>query len=85
MPEPFLELPAGSIERQKAVGLWYEDDTLRVRGHLRDRYTEPDGRTGICSGWRDGSQLATWMADGRGIAPSHIYPVDMVDRPFTDA
>lgn len=192
--EPFLDLPPQSIEREKAVGLWYEDDTLRVRGRLRDRYAEPDGshtvmheyrlelwvalatmevtrvevvadalpydecfdaptfvqrlvglrlvrgftgealsrlggecscthlnalisdlaiaglfhgylgvrnhtrehgslpemppndeRTGICSGWRDGGQLATWMADGRGIAPSHIYPVDMVDRPETDA
>lgn len=188
-PAPFLELPAESIERQKAVGLWYEGDELRVRGRLRDRYAEPDGghtvlheyrlelwvalatmevtrvevvadalpydecfdaapfvqrlvglrlvrgftgealarlggecscthlnslisdlaiaglfhgyvglrararadgalpempasdeRTGICSGWRAGGELATWMADGRGIAPSHIYPVAVVER-----
>lgn len=184
--EPFLDLPPESIERQKAVGLWYEGDHLRVRGHLRDRYAEPAGdhtvmheyrlemwvslatmevtrveidavalpydecfdapafvqrlvglrlvrgftgealarlggecscthlnalisdlaiaglfhgylgvrehtrehgslpempandeRTGICSGWRAGGQLATWMADGKGIAPSHIYPIGL--------
>ena len=184
VPEPFLDLPAESIERQKGIGLWYEGDDLRVRGHLRDRYAEPDGghtvmheyrldlwvsrsrmevtrievdavalpydecfdasafvqrlvglrlvrgftseamerlggecacthlnalisdlaiaglfhgylgvrsyarehgrlpemppndeRTGICSGWRAGGQLATSMAEGRGIAPSRIYPV----------
>jgi hypothetical protein len=178
-----LDLPPESIQRHKSIGLWYEDDVLRVRGHLRDAYEEPDGtdtvlheyrldmwvdletmevtrvevepvalpyedcfdapsyvqrlvglklvrgftgealarlegecgcthlnalisdlaiaglfqgyirlrsyaretgempamepdgsRTGICSGWRAGGVLATFMADGRGIAPSHIYP-----------
>ena len=193
-PESFLDLPTESIERQKGVGLWYEGDELRVRGHLRDRYAEPDGghtvmheyrlemwvslatmevtrievvaealpydecfdapafvqrlvglrlvrgftgeamtrldgecscthlnalisdlaiaglfhgylgvreytrehgslpemppsdeRTGICSGWRAGGQLATSMADGLGIAPSRIYPVAHTDRPGGDA
>ncbi len=192
--EPFLDLPTASIERQKGVGLWYDGDGLRVRGHLRDRYAEPDGghtvmheyrlemwvslatmeltrievvaealpydecfdapafvqrlvglrlvrgftgeaiarlggecscthlnslisdlaiaglfhgylgvreytrahgslpemqpndeRTGICSGWRSGGQLATSMAEGSGIAPSHIYPVARTDRPGHDA
>lgn len=180
-----LELPPDALCRHKAVGLWYEGETLRVRAHLRDSYTEPnssqlvlheyrldlwvdlatmevrrvevepihlpysecfdaapkaqrlvglrlergftgealarlggelgcthlnslisdlsiaglfhgylrvraetrasgrlpvmpasDERAGICSGWRAGGTLATWMADGRGIAPSHIYPTD---------
>ena len=174
-----------ALQRTKAVGLWYEDGTLRVGAHLRDAYSEPDGsplvlheyrldlgvelatmvvaavavepihlpygecfdaapqaqrlvglrlergfsgealrrlggelgcthlhslisdlaiaglfhgylriraetrrrgtlpampasgdRTGICSGWRAGGTLATWMEQGRGIAPSHIYPTD---------
>ena len=39
--ERFLDLPPESIERHKAVGLWYEDTTLRVRAHLRDAYTGP--------------------------------------------
>ena len=178
-----LELPIDALARHKAVGLWYEGDTLRVRAHLRDTYTEPDGtplvlheyrldlwvdlatmevtdaavdpihlpygecfdaapqiqrlvglrlergftgealrrltgevgcthlnslisdlaiaglfhgylrvreqtraggvvplipasdeRTGICAGWRSEGTLATWMEQGRGIAPSHIYP-----------
>jgi len=178
-----LELPVDSMQRHKAVGLWYEGDVLRVRAHLRDSYTEPDSsvlvlheyrldlwvdlatmvvsavevtpmhlpygecfdaapnverlvglrlergftaealqrlggevgcthlnslisdlsiaglfhgylrvrdqtrqhgtlpvmpasdeRTGICAGWQAGGVLATWMEDGRGIAPSHIYP-----------
>jgi hypothetical protein len=178
-----LELPTDSLARHKAVGLWYEGETLRVRAHLRDAYTEPDGaalvlheyrldlwvdlasmdvtevtvdpihlpygecfdaapqvqrlvglrlergftgealrrlggeagcthlnslisdlaiaglfhgylrvraqtraggtvplipasdeRTGICAGWRSEGTLATWMEQGRGIAPSHIYP-----------
>jgi hypothetical protein len=180
-----LDLPVDSMQRHKAVGLWYEGDTLRVRAHLRDSYTDPDSsvlvlheyrldlwvevatmvvtgvdvtpihlpygecfdaapnvdrlvglrlergftsealtrlggeigcthlnslisdlsiaglfhgylrvreharehrllpvmpasdeRAGICAGWRTGGTLATWMADGRGIAPSHIYPTD---------
>ncbi len=180
-----LDLPVDAMQRHKTVGLWYEDDVLRVRAHLRDSYTEPDSsllvlheyrldlwvelatmvvteitvtpihlpygecfdaalnverlvglrlergftgeamqrlggeigcthlnslisdlsiaglfhgylrvreqarqhrmlpvmpasdeRTGICAGWRNGGTLATWMADGRGIAPSHIYPTD---------
>ncbi len=187
MPAPLppvdLELPIDALQRTKAVGLWYEGETLRVRAHLRDAYTEPDGsplvlheyrldlwvaldtmvvtevaveplhlpygecvdaapqvqrlvglrlergftgealrrlggelgcthlnslisdlaiaglfhgylrvrdetrrhgslpvmpasgeRTGICSGWRAGGTLATAMEQGRGIAPSHIYP-----------
>lgn len=191
--DAFLDLPPESIERQKAVGLWYEGDELRVRGRLRDRYAEPDGghtvlheyrlelwvalatmevtrievvadalpygecfdapafvqrlvglklargftgealarlggecscthlnslisdlaiaglfhgyvglrgytrehgnlpeippddtRTGICSGWREGGALATSMADGRGIAPSHIYPVTHLESPPHD-
>ncbi len=188
-PEPSgssLDLPPESIERQKAVGLWYEGDTLRVRAHLRDAYTGPAGtdddvmvlheyrlelwidgttqeitkvevvplnlpyeecfdapgfvqqlvglrlergftgkalalleaeagcthlnslisdlaiaglfcgyvrlqeqarttgalpmipasdeRTGVCTGWRAGGTLATWMESGKGIAPSRIYP-----------
>lgn len=190
---PSLDLPPESIERHKAVGLWYEDATLRVRAHLRDAYTGPassddrsdastgdvtvlheyrldlwvdehtheitrievvplnlpyeecfdapgfvqrlvglrlvrgftgkalalleaeagcthlnalisdlaiaglfcgyvrlqeqaretgtlpivpasDERTGVCTGWRAGGTLATWMESGKGIAPSHIYP-----------
>jgi hypothetical protein len=180
-----LELPVDALQRTKVVGLWYEDETLRVRAHLRDAYTEPDGsalvlheyrldlsvelatmvatavavepihlpygecfdaapeaqrlvglrlergftgealrrlggalgcthlnsligdlaiaglfhgylrvrsqtragaglpvmpasaeRTGICSGWRAGGTLATWMEQGRGIALSHIYPTE---------
>jgi hypothetical protein len=188
----FLDLPPESIERHKAVGLWYEGDTLRVRAHLRDAYTGPadpdpdhddddevmvlheyqlelwidgttheitkievvpldlpyeecfdapgfvqqlvglrlergftgkalalleaeagcthlnslisdlaiaglfcgyvrlqevarttgelpvlpasDERTGVCTGWRAGGTLATWMESGKGIAPSRIYP-----------
>ena len=186
----FLDLPPESIERHKAVGLWYEDATLRVRAHLRDAYTGPspddgagsgnvivlheyqldlwvdegtheitrievvplnlpydecfdapgfvqrlvglrlvrgftgqalalleaeagcthlnslisdlaiaglfcgyvrlqelsresgalptipasDERTGVCTGWRAGGTLATWMESGKGIAPSRIYP-----------
>jgi hypothetical protein len=178
-----LELPVDAMQRHKAVGLWYEDETLRVRAHLQDSYTDPDAsrlvlheyrldlwvdlgsmmvtrievlpvhlpygdcfaaapnvqqlvglrlergftgealrrlggeagcthlnslisdlaiaglfhgylrvreqtrehgvlpvlpasdeRTGICAGWRAGGTLATWMAQGRGIAPSPIYP-----------
>ena len=186
MVEPLrLDLPPESIQRQKSVGLWYEDDTsLRVRAELRDAYAEPDTsetvlhhyrldlwvdlesmevrrvevepvalpyddcfeapqyvqrlvglklergftgealarlqgecgcthlsslisdlsiaglfhgyirvrayarehcdiptlpatdeRTGICAGWRAGGELATWMEEGRGIAPSRIYPL----------
>jgi Protein of unknown function (DUF2889) len=186
----FLDLPPESIERHKAVGLWYEGDTLRVRAHLRDAYTGPAGpddgddddvmvlheyqlelwidgttheitkievvplnlpyeecfdapgfvqqlvglrlergftgkalalleaeagcthlnslisdlaiaglfcgyvrlqeqarttgalpiipasdeRTGVCTGWRAGGALSTWMESGKGIAPSRIYP-----------
>jgi hypothetical protein len=181
-----LEPPVDAMQRTKAVGLWYEDETLRVRAHLRDAYTEPDRsalvlheyrldlwvelatmvvtavavepihlpygecfdaapkaqrlvgllrlergftgealrrlggelgcthlnslisdltiaglfhgylrvraqtragaglpvmpasaeRTGICSGWRARGTLATWMEQGRGIAPSHISPTE---------
>jgi hypothetical protein len=183
LPPIDLELPSDALARHKAVGLWYDGDTLRVRAHLRDAYTEPDGstlvlheyrmdlwvdlasmvvtevavdpihlpygecfdaapqarrlvglrlergftgealrrlggevgcthlnslisdlaiaglfhgylrlraqtradgvvplvpagdeRTGICAGWRSEGTLATWMEQGRGIAPSHIYP-----------
>jgi hypothetical protein len=183
-PPPIdLELPPESIQRQKAVGLWYEDGDLRIRAHLRDAYRDPDDgqtvlheyrldlwvaldsmevtrvdvvpvalpydecfdaagyvqrlvglrlvrgftgealerlggecgcthlnalisdlsiaglfhgyirlrshlreegaippmppsdeRSGICAGWREGGTLATWMEEGRGIAPSRIYP-----------
>ena len=191
----FLDLPPESIERHKAVGLWYEDTTLRVRAHLRDAYTGPssghdaldqavivlheyqldlwvdgetheitrievvalnlpyeecfdapsfvqrlvglrlvrgftgralalleaeagcthlnslisdlaiaglfcgyvrlqeqaretgtlptlppsDERTGVCTGWRAGGTLATWMESGKGIAPSRIYPTAAPD------
>jgi hypothetical protein len=187
----FLDLPPESIERHKAVGLWYEDATLRVRAHLRDAYTGPAGttddvmvlheyrldlwvdettheitkidvvpldlpydecfdapgfvqglvglrlvrgftgqalalleaeagcthlnsliadlaiaglfcgyvrlqeqarrtgtlpvlppsdeRTGVCTGWREGGTLATWMEAGKGIAPSRIYPTVPAD------
>ena len=191
----FLDLPPGSIERHKAVGLWYEGTTLRVRAHLRDAYTGPsvdggpgsgdvtvlheyqldlwvddgtheitrievvalnlpyeecfdapgfvqrlvglrlvrgftsqalalleaeagcthlnslisdlaiaglfcgyvrlqeqtrqtgalptlpasDERTGVCTGWRVGGTLATWMESGKGIAPSRIYPTSKFD------
>lgn len=187
-----LDLPPDSIQRHKSVGLWYEGDDLRVRAHLRDAYTDPDGdetvlheyrldlwvalatmtitkvvveplalpygdcfeapafvqrlvgleltrgftgralaelegecgcthlnsliadlaiaglfhgyirlrehiretggtptmppsdeRTGICAGWRDGGELATWMEDGRGIAPSRIYPVTITSKSDT--
>lgn len=182
--DPRLDLPPESMQRHKSVGLWYDGNELRIRAHLRDDYTEPDGgvlvlheyrldlwvdlasmevtrvevepvalpygecfdapgfvqqlvglklergftgralallegecgcthlnsliadlaiaglfhgyirvrshargddsmpempasdeRTGVCTGWRAGGTLATWMEDGRGIAPSHIYPV----------
>jgi len=185
LPPVDLDLPIDALQRTKSVGLWYEGETLRVRAHLRDAYTEPDGsplvlheyrldlwvalatmvvtevaveplhlpygecfdaapqaqrlvglrlergftgealrrlggelgcthlnslisdlaiaglfhgylrvrdetrrrgalpvmpatgeRTGICSGWRAGGTLATWMEQGRGIAPSHIYPTE---------
>ena len=56
--EPFLDLPSESIERQKAVGLWYEGDDLRVRGHLRDRYAEPDGGHTVMHEYR----LELWVA-----------------------
>lgn len=36
-----LELPPESIQREKSVGMWYEGETLCVRAHLRDRYTDP--------------------------------------------
>ena len=41
----FLDLPSESIERHKAVGLWYEQTTLRVRAHLRDASQGPAGTT----------------------------------------
>jgi hypothetical protein len=52
---------------------------LRVREQTRERGVLPvlpasDERTGICAGWRAGGTLATWMEQGRGIAPSRIYP-----------
>lgn len=192
----FLDLPPESIERHKAVGLWYEDTTLRVRAHLRDAYTGPAGtaddvmvlheyqldlwvdettheitkievvplnlpyeecfdapgflqrlvglqlvrgftgqalalleaeagcthlnslisdlaiaglfsgyvrlqeqaretgslpvlpasdeRTGVCTGWRAGGTLATWMESGKGIAPSRIYPTVVPDPTLPD-
>lgn len=63
---------------------------LGLREHAREHGSMPemppnDERTGICSGWRAGGRLATWMADGRGIAPSHIYPTIPVDGPVADA
>lgn len=46
--------------------------TMREGGRLQ---IPANGRlTGICSGWRAGGTLATWMESGRGVAPSHIYP-----------
>lgn len=36
-----LDLPPESIQREKSIGMWYEGSALRVRGHLRDRYTDP--------------------------------------------
>jgi hypothetical protein len=52
---------------------------LRVRDQTREHGVLPvlrasDERTGICAGWRAGGTLATWMEQGRGIAPSRIYP-----------
>ena len=52
---------------------------LRVRDQTRRHGVLPvmpasGERTGICAGWQTGGVLATWMEDGRGIAPSHIYP-----------
>lgn len=52
---------------------------LRVREQTRQHGTLPvmpasDERTGICAGWQAGGVLATWMENGRGIGPSHIYP-----------
>jgi hypothetical protein len=52
---------------------------LRVREQTRQHGTVPvppasDERTGVCTGWRAGGTLATWMEAGRGIAPSPIYP-----------
>jgi len=52
---------------------------IRLRAHLREHGQIPemppsDERSGICAGWREGGTLATWMEDGRGIAPSRIYP-----------
>lgn len=57
---------------------------IRVRDYARQNGTLPEmppsaERTGICSGWRAGGNLATWMEDGRGIAPSRVYP--MPDAP----
>ena len=37
-----LDLPPESMQREKAVGFWFEGDVLRVRAHLRDTYTDPD-------------------------------------------
>jgi hypothetical protein len=59
---------------------------LRVRAQTRRHRTLPvmpasDERTGICAGWQAGGTLAAWMEDGRGIAPSHIYPTGRGARP----
>jgi hypothetical protein len=53
---------------------------IRVRAYAREHGEIPplpatDERTGICAGWRAGGELATWMEEGRGIAPSRIYPL----------
>ncbi len=53
---------------------------IRLRAYAREHGEYPvlpatNERAGICAGWREGGVLATWMADGRGVAPSHIYPV----------
>ena len=55
---------------------------IRLRSATRETGQLPEmpanaERTGICAGWRAGGELATSMADGRGIAPSHIYPVEL--------
>jgi hypothetical protein len=48
-----LDLPPESIQRQKSVGLWYEDDAvLRVRAELRDAYAEPDGSETVLHHYR---------------------------------
>ena len=58
---------------------------IRLRSGTRETGQLPempasDERTGICAGWRAGGELATSMEDGRGIAPSHIYPVELTSR-----
>jgi DUF2889 family protein len=55
---------------------------IRLRSVIRETGEVPEmppsaERTGICAGWRAGGELATAMEDGRGIAPSHIYPVEL--------
>lgn len=53
---------------------------IRVREYVRENGALPQmapssERTGICAGWQAGGTIATWMEEGRGIAPSHIYPL----------
>jgi hypothetical protein len=69
-----LELPADALARHKAVGLWYEGETLRVRAHLRDAYTEPDGTPLVLHEYRLDLwvDLATMEVTDVAVDPIHL-------------
>jgi Protein of unknown function (DUF2889) len=73
-PPVDLELPVDALQRTKAVGLWYEDETLRVRAHLRDAYTEPDGSQLVLHEYRLDLwvELATMVVTAVAVEPIHL-------------
>ncbi|MBV8952195.1 MAG: DUF2889 domain-containing protein, partial [Actinobacteria bacterium] len=78
-----LGLPPESIQREKSVGMWYEGGTLRVRGHLRDRYTDPERQETLLHEYR----LDLWVdhetmivSDAR-IEPVHLPYAECFQAP----
>jgi hypothetical protein len=69
-----LGLPPESIQREKSVGMWYEASTLRVRGHLRDRYTDPDRAETVLHEYR----LDLWVdRDTMIVHDARIEPIHL--------
>ena len=77
-----LDLPPESIQRNKSIGLWYEGDVLRVRGHLRDAYEEPNGTDTVMHEYR----LDMWVAlETMEVTRIEVVPVALPYQDCFDA
>jgi hypothetical protein len=78
-----LGLPPESMQREKAVGFWFDGDVLRVRAHLRDTYTGPDRDDLVLHEYRVElavDRTSMLVTDGRA-EPVHLPYSECFDAP----
>ena len=78
-----LDLPPESMQREKAVGFWFDDGLLRVRAHLRDTYTDPDRDELVLHEYRVDLAVdrASMLVTGARADPIHLPYSECFDAP----